>query len=273
MVYLVSGGIGWLIGVIAHRIPDAFYGLVLGLLVAEIYMLRKRLTRMEGRVSRTVPKAEQAMAEAPARSDIPVRPVPQPLTIPRPVPETVMADSDDMELPFDELAVTETAPSFAAESVVAPAKSAETGADAFSSLPGMLAASLKKFFTTGNVVTKIGVIVLFFGFSFLLKYAAQRNLIPIEFRLIGVFLGGLGLLGAGWRLRDREMMYGLLLQGCGVGVLYLTVYAAARFYHLLPYGFAFAAMFCLVALSGMPCFRTRNTSPYPALWAGFWPRC
>ena len=46
------------------------------------------------------------------------------------------------------------------------------------------------------MVTKIGVIVLFFGFAFLLKYAAQRNLFPIEFRLIGVFLGGLILLGS-----------------------------------------------------------------------------
>ncbi|MDO9262750.1 MAG: hypothetical protein Q7U02_02210, partial [Desulfosalsimonadaceae bacterium] len=120
MVYFVLGGIGWLIGVIAHRIPDAFYGLVLGLMVAEIYMLRKRLTRMEGRVGRTVPKAEQGVAEAPARSDTPVRPILEPLSIPRPAQETVKADSADMELPLDELAVTETAPSFVSEPVAAP---------------------------------------------------------------------------------------------------------------------------------------------------------
>ena len=251
MIYFVLGGIGWLIGVIAHRIPDAFYGLVLGILVAEIYMLRKRLTRMEGRLKGTIPKAEQVMAEAPAGSDIPVRPVPEPLGIPRPVPETLMAGQDDTELPFDLPADSQTPPAFVAEPSAAPAKIPETKTDTFSSLPGRLVEYLKKFFTTGNVVTKIGVIVLFFGFSFLLKYAAQRNLIPIEFRLIGVFLAGMGLLGAGWRLRMREMMYGLILQGGGVGVLYLTVFAAARFYHLLPYGFAFAVMFCLVALSGV----------------------
>jgi uncharacterized membrane protein len=251
MVYFVLGGIGWLIGVIAHRVPDAFYGLILGLLVAEIYMLRKRLTGLEGRMKGAIPKAEQAKADTTVRSDIPVPPVPQPLTIPRPVPETVMAGYDDVELPLEPPTTSEAVPSFAAEPVASPGRTAETGKDSFVALPGRLVEFLKKFFTTGNVVTKIGVIVLFFGFSFLLKYAAQRNLMPIEFRLIGVFLGGLGLLGAGWRLRDREMMYGLLLQGCGVGVLYLTVYAAARFYHLLPYGFAFAVMFCLVALSGI----------------------
>ena len=35
------------------------------------------------------------------------------------------------------------------------------------------------------------------------------------------------------------------------GVLYLTVYAAARFYDLLPYGLAFAVMSCLVVLAGI----------------------
>lgn len=110
---------------------------------------------------------------------------------------------------------------------------------------------MKTFFTTGNVVTKIGVIVLFFGVAFLLKYAAQRDLVPIEFRLIGVFSGGLALLAAGWRLRERRTVYGLLLQGGGIGVLYLTVYAAARFYHLLPYGFSFVVMFALVVFSGI----------------------
>jgi len=244
-----------MIGVIVHRIPDAFYGLVLGLLAVEIYMLRKRITQLEGRASQTAPKSEQTMAEAPAGSDIPGRSVPQPLAISRPEQEPVIAGHEDRELPFDLPAASETIPTLfpavAAEPLAAPGKSTETGTDAFSALPGRLLESLKKFFTTGNVVTKIGVIVLFFGFSFLLKYAAQRHLFPIEFRLIGVFLGGLGLLGAGWRLRDREMMYGLLLQGCGVGVLYLTIFASARFYHLLPYGFAFAVMFCLVGLSGI----------------------
>lgn len=54
---------------------------------------------------------------------------------------------------------------------------------------------VKEFFTTGNIIFKIGLIVLFFGVSFLLKYAAQRNLVPIELRLTAVALGGL----ACWR--------------------------------------------------------------------------
>ena len=63
--------------------------------------------------------------------------------------------------------------------------------------------------------------------------------------------GGMALLFLGWRLRGRKLGYALLLQGCGIGILYLTVYAAARFYNLLPYGFSFVVMFCLVVLSGI----------------------
>src|SRR5689334_10993346 len=35
----------------------------------------------------------------------------------------------------------------------------------------------------GNTLVRVGVIVLFFGVAFLLKYAAERDLVPIELRL------------------------------------------------------------------------------------------
>jgi len=43
----------------------------------------------------------------------------------------------------------------------------------------------------------------------------------------------------------------LLLQGGGVGVMYLTVFASAKLYHMLPAGFALAVMVALVVLSGI----------------------
>lgn len=110
---------------------------------------------------------------------------------------------------------------------------------------------VKGFFTTGNVVLKVGMIILFFGVSFLLKYAAQRNMIPIEFRLAGVSLGGTVLIITGWILGKKRAGFGLVLQGGGIGILYLTVFAAAKLYQLLPNTFSFAVMFCLVVLSGI----------------------
>jgi uncharacterized membrane protein len=111
------------------------------------------------------------------------------------------------------------------------------------------AAPLINFFTAGNPVLKVGIVVLFFGVGFLLKYAAQRNLIPIELRLTGVALGGLVLLVTGWLLRRKHTVYGLGLEGAGIGVIYLVVFAAAKLYLLLPMPLALMVMVGLVGLS------------------------
>ncbi len=107
------------------------------------------------------------------------------------------------------------------------------------------------FFTRGNPVVRIGIVVLFFGVSFLLKYAAEQNLVPTELRLSAVVLAALVVLVLGWRLRARSGNYGLVLQGGAIGVLYLTVFAAAKLYQLLPPGFALITMVALVTLSGV----------------------
>jgi len=110
---------------------------------------------------------------------------------------------------------------------------------------------VRSFFTSGNVVLKVGIVILFFGVSFLLKYAAQRNMIPIEVRLAGVALGGIALLATGWFLARKRPPFGLTLQGGGIGILYLTVFAAARLYDLLPNTFSFFVLFGLVVLSAI----------------------
>ena len=117
------------------------------------------------------------------------------------------------------------------------------------SLEDRLQAKIKAFFTEGNVVLRVGLLVLFFGVAFLLKYAAERTVIPIELRLLGVAMGGLGLLGFGWRQREQRPGFALLAQGGGIGIMYLTVFAAFKLYHLLPPLLAFALMLGLVAAS------------------------
>jgi uncharacterized membrane protein len=252
MVYLLLGGVGLLIGALLSRNAGWFYGLALGLLTAEIVKLRKRLARIEERTEATAPRAEGT--QAPPSFQFESSPGRQVTPPPLPNREIEKPDQEESPPPLERPAASEAIEPPSARPEPSTAWESESSGprrDAFTDLPGRAAAYVKAFFTTGNVVTKIGVIVLFFGVAFLLKYAAQRNLVPIEFRLILVFLAGLGLLGTGWRFRERRRVYGLILQGGGVGVLYLTVYAAARFYHLLPYGLAFAVMFALVILSGI----------------------
>ena len=99
----------------------------------------------------------------------------------------------------------------------------------------------------GNTLVRVGMIVLFFGVAFLLKYAAERDLVPIELRLAAVAAGAVALLLVGWRLRERRPGYGLMLQGGGVGVLYLTVFAALRLYQLVSPEFAFAVLIAITA--------------------------
>jgi uncharacterized membrane protein len=110
---------------------------------------------------------------------------------------------------------------------------------------------VKNFFVTGNVVVRIGLIILFFGVAFLLKYVSSRGLVPIEVRLCAVAAGGLALLVLGWRMRTKKAAYGLLLQGGGVGVLYLTVFSAVKLYSLLPPVLALVLMVAIVVLAGM----------------------
>ncbi|WPD23098.1 MAG: DUF2339 domain-containing protein [Candidatus Electrothrix scaldis] len=110
-------------------------------------------------------------------------------------------------------------------------------------------AYVQQFFTQGNVVLRVGLLVLFFGVAFLLKYAAERNMLPIEFRLLGVALFGIAMLVFGWRQRLQRAGFALLMQGGGVGLLFLDVFAAFKLYHLLPAALAFALMLGLVCTS------------------------
>jgi uncharacterized membrane protein len=104
---------------------------------------------------------------------------------------------------------------------------------------------IKNYFTGGNLFVRVGIVILFFGVSFLLKYASDRGLLPIEYRLMAVAAGAIGLLSFGWYLRDKKQTYGLLLQGAGIGMLYLDVFAAFSLYHLIPSLPAFALLFVI----------------------------
>ena len=109
--------------------------------------------------------------------------------------------------------------------------------------------TIKGYFTGGNLFVRIGIIILFFGVSFLLKYVSDQGLFPIEYRLIGVVVGAMALLGLGWRLRHKNETYALLLQGAGIGVLYLDIFAAFSLYQLIPSTAAFALLFVVSMFS------------------------
>ncbi|MDB6088124.1 MAG: hypothetical protein JWN85_908 [Gammaproteobacteria bacterium] len=108
---------------------------------------------------------------------------------------------------------------------------------------------IREYFTGGNTLVRVGIVILFFGVAFLLRYIAEHSHVPMQLRLSGVAGGGIALLVLGWSLRKKRPDYALALQGGGVGILYLTVFAALRLYSLLPPTASFTLLVVLAALS------------------------
>ncbi len=118
----------------------------------------------------------------------------------------------------------------------------------------------KRWLTTGNVPVKVGVIISFFGVSFLLKYAVENQVlsIPVSFRYLCVAAFAVVLLAIGWRKRDDNRVFALSIQGGGIGVLFLTVFAAFRLHGLLSPTVAFALLIVITAASGYLAIRQES---------------
>lgn len=110
--------------------------------------------------------------------------------------------------------------------------------------PAWLVAA-KNWLFTGNLVAKMGLLILFIGVSFLLKYASERVTVPIELRLAGIVLADIGLLVWGWRMRLTHRNLSLPIQGAALAILMLVTFGAFRLYHLIPSGLAFGLLFVL----------------------------
>ena len=125
-------------------------------------------------------------------------------------------------------------------------------------------AQVWRWFTTGNVMTRVGVVILIFGVAFLLRYFAEHFDFPIQAKLGGVALAGLVLIIIGWWLQPRRAGYGLSLQGAGAAILYLTVFAALRLYAVVSPQAAFALLIVVAALTIFLAWRA-DSQPLAAL--------
>ena len=235
-MHLILGLLIGILGALQFEMIGLFLGAFIGVLAAEIISLRKRLTILEkASLTNGVPRKradQEVVFQLPAKEQVTAGRMPQQTS---PTRNQVQPKKK--------------------EAAVVKAVGQSSFLDPFFSNLDLklsaLSSKISLFFTSGNVVLKIGIIIVFFGVAFLLKYAAQRNMIPVEFRLIGVAVSGMVLLGIGWRLRITRAGYGLVLQGGGVGILYLVVFAAAKLYNFLPIPLSFTVMIGLVALSCM----------------------
>ncbi len=243
---ILGGSLNGIFGALLGAIAGFLTGRIIDLgaqLDGTIAELKARITELESR-QQSMPKQPVQPQQAPEPKTKPEPEIPlEPVNIPTPdIPEsnqtapvtTVSTDPVTQPIPDspqdDWTRTPEPRPKDAPPSIVA---------------------RVFNWFTQGNPVVRIGIVILFFGVSFLVKYAAEQNILPIELRLSAVALAAVAVLVTGWRLRNRSGAYGLVLQGGAVATLYLTVFSAIKLYHLLPAGFAFALMVALVTFSGV----------------------
>ncbi len=105
---------------------------------------------------------------------------------------------------------------------------------------------------SGRWLGKIGIVAIVLGVSFFLKWAFENNIIGPAGRVALGVVGGLILIGVGQWLRKKYLVYSDILMGGGIAILYLTIFAAFQFYHLITsQTLAFGLMLLVTVLSAV----------------------
>ncbi len=223
---------GALIGLLGGRFDgeQMVVGAILGVLAG--WTLQRSVDR---RVAAHSKQSAASGAAPPSAAAAPAPDIAAPSLKPHAAPSRV--------LPAEPLAgVVEPAPSVSAAAARGPRPVPSQAIDS-------AVARVKAWLFGGNTVARLGAVVLFIGLAFLARFAAERGLVPPQLRLAGIGVVAIGLLVAGFRLRNRSLGYALTLQGAGVAILYLTLFAAFRLYGFLPPLLALGLMVAVCALS------------------------
>ncbi|MDR2522733.1 MAG: DUF2339 domain-containing protein [Synergistaceae bacterium] len=151
---------------------------------------------------------------------------------------------------------------------------------------GKTISALREYAHRGTLWTVLGVIALVVGVAFLIQYtwsaspaavkaawtggtrsasailsfvsriwsalvANARLFTSAEARLAFVALIAVALMAAGWQLRHKRRTHALIMQGVGIGLFYLTLFAASMIDGLLPVGPALALTALTIVCSGI----------------------
>ncbi|WP_271272599.1 DUF2339 domain-containing protein [Aliamphritea hakodatensis] len=271
-ILLISGAV---LGLLMLEIPGAVIGALIGYLFASLLQQSKRIKTLEQHVVRltaeqqkTQPQpiphpADQAETDEPA-ADTEAAATPVVLDAPAKIPAhkiTVTPKTPDTT----PVIVTETAPAQpatettaadpwtgqsrpAAEDTATATTHTATDAPPQGNLFTQLQQGIVNYFTQGNLSIRIGIIVLFFGISFLVKYSIDNALLPIEFRLTAAAAGAIIMLTIGWKLRLKRPDYGLIMQGGAIAILYLLSFASFKMYAIIGASLAFPLLIMLSIL-------------------------
>ncbi len=97
-------------------------------------------------------------------------------------------------------------------------------------------------------LNRIGITAVLGGVSYFLKFAFDNNWIGAGGRVAIGLLAGIAVVVWSESFRKRGFqVFSYSLKAVGIGVLYLSLWAAFQLYHLVPAGVAFAAMLAVTA--------------------------
>jgi uncharacterized membrane protein len=100
-------------------------------------------------------------------------------------------------------------------------------------------------------LNRIGIAAVLIGVSFFLKLAFENNWIGPTGRIAIGLLSGIAVVLWSERFRSRGYKaFSYSLKAVGIGVLYLSLWAAFQVYHLMPSGLVFA---CMVVVTAATC--------------------
>lgn len=147
--------------------------------------------------------------------------------------------------------VSEPSPPVPAPAPIAPAPAAAKPADA-PTLPPLAKDASTGFdwerVVAGRWLNRVGLVAIAIGVALFLKAAVDNDWIgPGGQVALGLLLGTALMASTGWFLKRHYVFFADGLTGLGAAVLYLSLWAAASYYHLIPPPAAFGAMALVTA--------------------------
>lgn len=264
MMLVIAIIVGALVGAAASGEAGALAGALFGWLIVrslhqqrEIETLRRRAAPPPAAVAAAPPAVEDnataraRQAPEPAAASMRVAQTPGAAAPTVDVVQPVMAaDTFASEAGFAAIEPIASAPTgHQPHAAGATARAPIAGDDVLAAPSRDLLGPVRQWLFGGNTIVKVGIGILFIGLAFLAKYASEHAHLPVEVRLAAIGAAAVVLLGFGWRLRVSRPDYAQVLQGGAVAVLYLTLFAAFRYYGVLAATPAFVLMVAVAALA------------------------
>src|SRR5581483_1525204 len=111
-----------------------------------------------------------------------------------------------------------------------------------------------------KLLNRAGALTLFVGIIFFFKYAVDNQWIDATGRVVLGIIAGVALLAAGeWVRKHGQTVFAQGLSACGIATLYISIYAASNYYHLVSAVLTFVTFLLISGLAVFLSIRSSDT--------------